>query len=58
MTTFTDDKWKISKGIMTIARGNKNGLLYTTTDGCGSITMAEGKDDPNLWHQRFGHMSS
>ena len=48
MMTFTDDKWKISKGIMTIARGNKNGSLYTTTDGCGSIAMVEGKDDPNL----------
>ena len=20
--------------------------------------MAESKDDPNLWHQRFGHMGS
>ncbi|KAK1560861.1 hypothetical protein Q3G72_031677 [Acer saccharum] len=47
VTTFTDDKWKISKGIMTIIRENKNGLLYTATDGCGSIAMAEGKL-PNL----------
>ena len=43
---------------MIITRGNKNGSLYTTTDGCGLIAMAEGKDDLNLWHQRFEHMSS
>ncbi|KAK0591188.1 hypothetical protein LWI29_036674 [Acer saccharum] len=58
VTTFTDDKWKISKGIMTITRGNKNGSFYITTDGYGSIAMVEGKDDPNLWHQMFRHMSS
>jgi hypothetical protein len=57
-TTFTGDKWKISKGAMTIARGTKNETLYTTTDGCGLAAVAEGKEDPNLWHQKFGHMSS
>jgi ATP-binding cassette subfamily B (MDR/TAP) protein 1 len=56
--TFTGDKWKISIGAMTIARGTKNETLYTTTDGCGLAAVAEGKEDPNLWHQRFGHMSS
>ncbi len=58
VTTFTGDKWKISKGAMTIACGTKNGTLYTTTDGCGLAAVAEGKEDPNLWHQKFGHMSS
>jgi len=58
VTTFTGDKWKISKGAMIIARGTKNGTPYTTTDGCGLATMAKGKEDPNLWHQKFGHMSS
>ncbi len=53
VTTFIGDKWKISKGAMTIARGTKNGTLYTTTDGCGLAAVAEGKEDPNLWHQRF-----
>jgi len=33
VTTFTGDKWKISNGAMTIARGTKNETLYTTTDG-------------------------
>ncbi len=27
VTTFTGDKWKISKGAMTIAQGTKNGLF-------------------------------
>jgi hypothetical protein len=58
VTTFTGDKWKISNGAMTIARGTKNETFYTTTDGCGLAAVAEGKEDPNLWHQRFGHMSS
>jgi transposase InsO family protein len=58
VTTFTGDKWKILNGTMTITRGTKNGTLYTTTDGCGLAAVAEGKEDPNLWHQRFGHMNS
>jgi len=58
VTTFTGDKWKISNGAMTIAQGTKNETLYTTTDGCGLVAVAKGKEDPNLWHQRFGHMSS
>ncbi|KAI9153156.1 hypothetical protein LWI28_006810 [Acer negundo] len=43
---------------MTIARGTKNMTLYMTTDGYGLTKMAEGREDPNLWHQRFGHISS
>ena len=58
VTTFTGDRWKISKGAMTTARGNKDGSLYTTVGAYGSLAVAEGKEDPNLWHQRFGHMSS
>ncbi len=58
VTTFTGHKWKILKGAMIIAQGTKNETLYTTTDGCGLAAMAEGKEDPNLWHQKFGHMSS
>jgi hypothetical protein len=56
--TFMGDKWKILNGVMTIARGTKNETIYTNTDGCGLAAVAEGKEDPNLWHQRFGHMSS
>ena len=28
-----------------------------TTNACGSIAVAASKEDPNLWHQRLGHMS-
>ncbi len=52
--TFTGDKWKISNGAMTIARGTKNATLYTTTDGCGLVVVAEGKEDPNLCTKGLG----
>ena len=58
VTTFSEDAWKISKGAMTIARGKKLGTLYTTTDGRGLFAAAESRGDPNLWHQRLGHMSA
>jgi Integrase core domain. len=57
ITTFNSDSWKVSRGAMTVARGKKTGTLYMTTDACGSIAVAESNEDPNLWHQRFGHMS-
>ena len=47
----------ISKGAVTIARGKKSGTLYMTSDGFGSIAVTESKEDPNLWHQRLGHIS-
>ncbi|XP_020263239.1 uncharacterized protein LOC109839218 [Asparagus officinalis] len=43
---------------MVVARGTKTGSLYMTIDARGSIAVAEGSEDPNLWHQRLGHMSS
>ena len=58
MTTFIGDKWKISKGAMTIAMGTKNGSFYMTTNRYGSAIMVEGREDLNLWHHRFGHISS
>nr|KYP40338.1 Retrovirus-related Pol polyprotein from transposon TNT 1-94 [Cajanus cajan] len=55
-TIFQGEQWKISKGAMTIARGKKSGTLYKTTEACHLITVAA-NDNPNLWHQRLGHMS-
>ena len=43
---------------MTIACEKNSGTLYTTLDGFGSIAVVESKEDPNLWHQRLGHISS
>ena len=57
ITTFSRSTWKVSKGALKIARDSMIGILYMTTDSCGSIAVAASKDDPNLWHQRLGHMS-
>ena len=57
VTTFNGNSWKVSRGAMTVARGQKSGTLYMTANTCGSIAVADSKDDPNLWHQRLGHMS-
>ncbi|KAK2378762.1 putative mitochondrial protein [Trifolium repens] len=55
-TVFQGDAWKISKGAMTIARGKKSGTLYKTARTCHLIAIAV-NENPNLWHQRLGHMS-
>ncbi|WVZ05968.1 hypothetical protein V8G54_019314 [Vigna mungo] len=55
-TIFHGDDWKISKGAMIIARGKKNGTLYKTAGACHLIAVAA-NENPNLWHQRLGHMS-
>jgi hypothetical protein len=55
-TVFQGDDWKISKGAMTIARGKKSGTLYKTARTCHLIAIAA-NENPNLWHQRLGHMS-
>ncbi|WVY97098.1 hypothetical protein V8G54_029249 [Vigna mungo] len=55
-TVFHGDNWKISKGARTIARGRKSGSLYKTEGACHLITVAM-NENPNLWHQRLGHMS-
>ncbi|WVZ18179.1 hypothetical protein V8G54_005501 [Vigna mungo] len=41
---------------MTIARGKKSGTLYKTAGACHLIAVAA-NENPNLWHQRLGHMS-
>ncbi|XP_022889192.1 uncharacterized protein LOC111404645 [Olea europaea var. sylvestris] len=55
--TFNSDIWKVSRGAMTIARGKKNCTLYTTMSACRIIAVTASNEDPNLWHQRLGHMS-
>ncbi|KAL3830794.1 hypothetical protein ACJIZ3_019596 [Penstemon smallii] len=56
-TIFHGDDWKISKGAMAVARGKKSGTLYMAAKGCCSIAVAASNQNPNLWHQRLGHMS-
>lgn len=56
-TTFHGDDWKVSKGAMTVARGKKSGTLYITAGARYLIAVTAGNKNPNLWHQRLGHMS-
>ncbi|XP_057426441.1 uncharacterized mitochondrial protein AtMg00300-like [Lotus japonicus] len=42
---------------MTIARGKRIGTLYKTGGACHLIAVAS-NENPNLWHQRLGHMSA
>ncbi|CAH9088439.1 unnamed protein product [Cuscuta epithymum] len=57
--TFGDGKWKLSKGSMTVARGELCCSLYKTylTVCSGELNAVEEKNSPNLWHRRLGHMS-
>ena len=45
---LTSEKWKISRRVMTIPCGKKNGTLYMTTYNCGSIAIVESKEGLNL----------
>lgn len=57
--TFSDGKWKLSKGSMTVARGQLCCSLYKTyLEVCsGELNAVEENNSPNLWHRRLGHMS-
>ena len=58
VTTFTNTTWKVTKGAMVVAKGDKVGTLYLckgTTDF--SISLASIGTDATLWHDRLGHMS-
>lgn len=50
---FAYDTWNISKRVMNVVSGKKNGSFYLTTNGCGSIVVVESEEDLNHWHQRF-----
>ncbi|GJR31504.1 retrovirus-related pol polyprotein from transposon TNT 1-94 [Tanacetum coccineum] len=53
-----DQQWKVTKGSLVVARGNKRGILYMVevlSDGI-NVTIAS-RGNAALWHQRLGHMS-
>nr|GEX32696.1 retrovirus-related Pol polyprotein from transposon TNT 1-94 [Tanacetum cinerariifolium] len=55
---FKDQQWKVTKGSLVVARGNKRGSLYMVevlSDGIN--TTIDVRDNAALWHQRLGHMS-
>ena len=58
MTTFTDKAWKVTKGALVIAKGEKVGTLYLCNGISNSVNALTSKGaDATLWHHRLGHMS-
>ena len=58
MTTFTDKAWKVTKGALVIAKGEKVGTLYLCNGISNSVNALNSKGaDAALWHHRLGHMS-
>ena len=56
-TTFNYNNWKVTKGAMVVARGQKEGTFYLTKNLCNRIDNVESQDDAGVWHSRLGHMS-
>ncbi|GJV68833.1 putative RNA-directed DNA polymerase [Tanacetum coccineum] len=55
---FGDQKWKITKGSLVVARGNKRRSMYMVeipSDGINATI--DGRGNATLWHQRLRHMS-
>jgi hypothetical protein len=58
ISTFIDKVWKVTKGSLIIAKGEKVGTLYLCTGNATySISLAYTSVDTTLWHHRLGHMS-
>ena len=56
---FSDGKWKLSKGSLVVAKGNKTCSLYTMQAKIckGVVNTLENDSSTDLWHRRLGHMS-
>ncbi|GKA06930.1 retrovirus-related pol polyprotein from transposon TNT 1-94 [Tanacetum coccineum] len=55
---FEDQQWKVTKGSLVVACGNKRGSLYMVevpSDGINATI--DGRGNAALWHQRLGYMS-
>jgi hypothetical protein len=58
ISIFTDKMWKVIKGSLVIAKGEKVGTLYLCTGNTdSSIYLASTGVDIALWHHRLGYMS-
>ena len=57
-TTLNESAWMISRGNLRIGSGHKYNNLYPlmAINPEGAVNIAQ-KTDPNLWHDRLGHMS-
>ena len=58
LTTFTNRTWKVTKGALVVAKGEKVGTLHLCKDNVdSSIDLASTEIDTTWWHHRIGHMS-
>lgn len=55
--TFGDHQWKVTKGNLVVARGQKRGTLYMVEVSDAEAHAVEEVGASTLWHQRLGHMS-
>ena len=53
---FRNGEWKVTKGVMVIAWGNKS-TLYMTIDPSNVVAIVKDNNDAGQWHNRLGHMS-
>ncbi|RVX00702.1 Retrovirus-related Pol polyprotein from transposon TNT 1-94 [Vitis vinifera] len=56
--TFRDSQWKLARGSMVIAKGNKSSSLYLMQARVidSSINAVDDDSTFELWHNRLGHM--
>ena len=54
---FGNHQWKITKGNLVVARGQKRGTLYMVEISDAEAHAVEKVGASTLWHQRLGHMS-
>ena len=58
ISIFTDTTWKVIKGSLVIAKGEKVATLYLCTCSTNSsISLDSIGVDKTLWHHRLGHVS-
>ena len=54
---FNNGGWKVTKGAIVVARGNKTGTLYVNSSCKSRIAVADNSVSSDLWHYRLGHIS-
>ncbi|KAH0670725.1 hypothetical protein KY289_025218 [Solanum tuberosum] len=59
VSTNGDGKWKLIKGSLIVACGNKRcGMYWTTTSTCIDMVNTDESDSSSmLWHKRLSHIS-
>ena len=58
ITTFTDKTWKVTKGALVIAKGEKVSTLYLCNGNVYfSISSTSMGEDIALWHHSLGNMN-